>query len=47
MEFYKERGTDEKTWRHGAEVFGRIKTAKDLLPFAKSVVMSAIKKRGR
>jgi hypothetical protein len=47
VEYYKERGSEEKTWRHGAEVFGRIKTAKDLLPFAKSVVMSAIKKRGR
>ena len=47
MQYYKERGTDEKTWRHGAEVYGRIKTARDLLPFAKSVVMSAIKKRGR
>jgi hypothetical protein len=47
MEYYEDRGTDEKTWRHGAEVFGRIKTAKDLLPFAKSVVTGAIKKRGR
>jgi hypothetical protein len=47
MEYYEDRGTDEKTWRHGAEVFGRIKSAKDLLPFAKSVVTGAIKKRGR
>jgi uncharacterized protein with von Willebrand factor type A (vWA) domain len=47
MEYYEDRGTDEKYWRHGAEVFGRIKSAKDLLPFAKSVVTGAIKKRGR
>jgi len=47
MEYYEDRGTDEKTWRHGAEVYGRIKSAKDLLPFAKSVVTGAIKKRGR
>jgi hypothetical protein len=46
-EYYAERGMDEKSWRHGTEVFGRIKTAKDLLPFAKSVVTGAIKKRGR
>ena len=47
MQYYAERGNNEKTWRHGAEVFGRIKTARDLLPFAKSVVTGAIKKRGR
>ena len=47
MQFYEDRGMEEKSWRHGAEVYGRIKTARDLLPFAKSVVMSAIKKRGR
>jgi len=47
MKFYEDRGMEEKNWRHGAEVYGRIKTARDLLPFAKSVVMSAIKKRGR
>lgn len=47
MEYYEDRGMDEKTWRHGTEVYGRIKTAKDLLPFAKSVVAGAIKKRGR
>jgi serine/threonine-protein kinase RIO1 len=46
-EYYADRGMEEKSWRHGAEVFGRIKTAKDLLPFAKSVVTGAIKKRGR
>lgn len=33
--------------RHKAEVFARINTAKDLLPFAKQVVVSAIKKRSR
>jgi hypothetical protein len=47
MEYYEDRGMEEKTWRHGTEVYGRIKTAKDLLPFAKSVVTGAIKKRGR
>jgi hypothetical protein len=47
MQYYEARGTDEKSWRHGTEVYGRIKTARDLLPFAKSVVMGAIKKRGR
>lgn len=47
MQYYEDRGMEEKNWRHGAEVYGRIKTARDLLPFAKSVVMSAIKKRGR
>lgn len=47
MKYYETRGTDEKSWRHGTEVYGRIKTARDLLPFAKSVVMGAIKKRGR
>jgi len=33
--------------RHKAEVFARISNAKDLLPFAKQVVVSAIKKRSR
>ena len=47
MAYYEDRGMEEKTWRHGAEVYGRIKTARDLLPFAKSVVTAAIKKRGR
>ena len=46
-EYYENRGMDEKAWRHGTEVYGRIKTARDLLPFAKSVVVGAIKKRGR
>jgi hypothetical protein len=47
MQYYEERGMEEKSWRHGMEVYGRIKTARDLLPFAKSVVTAAIKKRGR
>ena len=47
LEYYESRGTNEKSWRHGSEVYGRIKTAHDLLPFAKSVVVGAIKKRGR
>jgi hypothetical protein len=37
----------EKQLRHEAEVFSRINTAQDLLPFAKQVVVSAIKKRSR
>lgn len=35
----------EDNFRHGTEVFGRINSARDLVPFAKSVVMGAIKKR--
>ena len=35
----------EDNFRHGAEVFGHINSARDLVPFAKSVVMGAIKKR--
>ena len=35
------------SFRHGSEIFGRINSARDLVPFAKSVVMGAIKKRGR
>jgi hypothetical protein len=34
-------------YRHGTEIFARIKSARDLVPFAKSVVSGAIKKRGR
>jgi hypothetical protein len=34
-----------ENFRHGAEVFGHINSARDLVPFAKSVVMGAIKKR--
>lgn len=38
---------NEDSYRHKAEIFGRISTAKDLLPFAKKIVTSAIKKRSR
>jgi hypothetical protein len=38
---------NEDELRHKAEVFARISNAKDLLPFAKQVVVSAIKKRSR
>jgi len=38
---------DEEQLRHKSEVFARISNAKDLLPFAKQVVVSAIKKRSR
>jgi hypothetical protein len=44
--YYEDRGMTEKEFRHGAEIFGRIKDARDLLPFAKAVVVGAIKKRG-
>lgn len=46
-EYYIERGSDMESFRHKAEVFARINSAQDLLPFAKAVVSSAIKKRGR
>jgi len=46
-EWYAGRGSNENEWRHGAEIYGRIKSARDLLPFAKSVVTGAIKKRNR
>ena len=38
---------NEQSLRHKAEVFAHITSAKDLLPFAKQVVVSAIKKRAR
>jgi hypothetical protein len=44
-EYYQGHGQTEESLRHGAEVFGRISSAKDLIPFAKAVVMGAIKKR--
>lgn len=49
MEYYSRSGQygDENSFRHGAEIFGRIKSARDLVPFAKAVVMGAIKKRNR
>jgi hypothetical protein len=34
-------------FRHGAEIFGTIDNASELAPFARSVVVGAIKKRGR
>ena len=43
--YTKQYNQDETNLRHKAEVFGRINTARDLLPFAKAVVMGAIKKR--
>ena len=45
--YVDDRGQDPKQFQHGAEVFARISNASDLLPFAKQVVTSAIKKRGR
>jgi len=45
MEYHLARGQSQDKFRHGSEVFGRISSARDLVPFAKSVVMGAIKKR--
>ena len=46
--WYEERyGFTDKKFTHGAEIFGRVQTGRDLLPFAKSVVTGAIRKRGR
>ena len=45
--YYEARGDSMKEFSHGAEVFGRISNATDLVPFAKTVVSGAIKKRGR
>lgn len=48
FKYYSENGEyEESKFRHGAEVFARIGNAKDLLPFAKQVVVGAIKKRSR
>ena len=48
MEYYRDsHGMDMAQFRHGTEIFGRISNARDLVPFAKSVVMGAIRKRGR
>ena len=46
-EYYDNNGWKKDTLQHGAEIFGRISSAKDLLPFAKAVVTGAIKKRRR
>ena len=47
LEYYENRGTNLDEFKHGAEIFARIQSARDLLPFAKAVVTGAIKKRGR
>ena len=47
LQYYEDRGEALKEFRHGVEIFARIQTAADLVPFAKSVVSGAIKKRGR
>jgi hypothetical protein len=47
MEYYNNNGYSQDQLRHESEIFGRISSAKDLLPFAKSVVVAAIKKRRR
>ena len=45
--YYENNYGGEKQLRHGAEIFGRVASAKDLLPFAKQVVTAAIRKRSR
>ena len=47
FEYYNNNGYQEETLRHQAEIFGRISSAKELLPFAKAVVTGAIRKRRR
>lgn len=47
QQYTENYGRTEEGYRHGAEIFGRINSAKDLLPFAKKIVTSAIKKRSR
>jgi hypothetical protein len=47
FDYYNNNGYQEETLRHKAEIFGRISSAKELLPFAKAVVTGAIKKRRR
>lgn len=45
--WYLQHNKSEDSLRHKAEIYGRIKSAKDLLPFARSIVTGAIKKRAR
>ena len=45
LEYYTNRGQTIEDFRHGVEVFSRISSARDLVPFAKSVVVGTIKKR--
>jgi hypothetical protein len=48
MDWYKERyGYTDNKFSHGVDIFGRVQNGRDLLPFAKSVVTGAIRKRGR
>ena len=47
LQYYENRGQTEDSFRHGAEIFGNINNAQDLLPFARQVVSGAIRKRGR
>ena len=46
-ELIEKYGRTPDEFRHKAEIFGRVNSAEDLLPFAKSVVTGAIKKRSR
>jgi Mg-chelatase subunit ChlD len=47
LEWIERHGQTEDDLRHGAEIYGRVRSAGDLLPFARKVVVGAIKKRGR
>jgi hypothetical protein len=47
-EYYQNNyGQNDTKFRHDAEIYGRISTARDLVPFAKAVVLGAIRKRRR
>lgn len=43
--YLKNNYASEDGLRHKAEIFGRVSSAKDLLPFARSIVTGSIKKR--
>jgi hypothetical protein len=47
--YYEEYGIrkSDNEWRHKSEVYARISNAADLLPFARQVVVSAIRKRSK
>jgi len=46
--WYEERyGYTDDKFKHGVEIYGRVASARDLLPFARSVVVGSMRKRGR
>ena len=42
--YLKSQGTEEQL-RHNTEIYGRVESAKDLLPFARKIVTGSIKKK--